>query len=200
MWRFAVLAVCVALTGCFPAGRRGAESVPAIYDLGLSPVPLLAERSVGLALEVHAPPWLDAVGIDYRLAYRDAAQRHEYAHARWVGPPAQLIQQRLRQSLSLSGQGQTRASCSIRLEISEFGQIFATPESSKGLLLGRAYWLDRSRHPVAELNLEIEKPAPTPDSSGGIKALQATVDQLSLDLLAWEKRLRQSGKISGCSS
>ncbi len=200
MRRFAVLAVCFLLSACFPAGRRGTESVPAIYDLGLSPAILVAERPVGLALEVHAPPWLDAVGIDYRLAYRDAAQRHEYAHARWAGPPAQLIQQRLRQSLALSGQGQARASCFIRLEISEFGQIFATPESSKGLLLGRAYWLDRSRRPIAELNLEIEKPAPTPDSSGGIKALQATVDQLSIDLLSWEKRLRQSGKISGCSS
>ncbi len=199
MRRFAVLLICIALSACFPAGRRGADRVPAVYDLGLAPAPLVVERPAALALEVHAPPWLDAVGIDYRLAYQDAARRHQYAYARWVASPAQLIQQRLVQQLALTKQGRGRAGCFIRLELGEFEQVFATPESSKGLLIGRAYWLDRSRRPVAELILEIEKPAPTPDSSGGIKALQATVDQLSADLLSWEKRLLQSGKIKGCA-
>lgn len=199
MWRFVVLVICIALSACFPSGRRGSERVPAVYDLGLTPNPLVAERAQALALEVHAPSWLDAVGMDYRLTYQDAAQRHQYAYARWVASPAQLIQQRLTQQLALTSQGRGRAGCFIRLELGEFGQIFTTPESSKGVLLGKAYWLDRSRRPVAELVLDIEKPAPTPDSSGGIKALQATVDQLSADLLVWEKRLLQSGKINGCA-
>lgn len=200
MRRLATLVICLVLAGCFTSGRRGSETVQAIYDLGMSQLPLVAERPGNLALEVRAPLWLDAQGIDYRLAYVDVLQRHEYANARWVGPPAQLIQQYLVQRLALSGQGQVQANCLIRIDISEFSQVFVSPESSKGLLQGRAYWLDHSRRPIAELNLEIEKPAPTPDSRGGTKAMQAVVEQLSSEILAWEKQLRQSGKINRCSS
>jgi ABC-type uncharacterized transport system auxiliary subunit len=142
-----------------------------------------------LALEVRAPLWFDSQGIDYRLAYVDAARLREYARARWVGPPAQMIQQRLMRKLdySISGQGQTR--CVLRLEIMEFSQVFASQESSKGLLQGRAVLLDQSRRQVAELGLNIEKLAASQDARGGVGALSATVEQLAADLLAWEKGL-----------
>lgn len=195
-----ILGVCLSLAGCLTAGRRGGENALAVYDLGPSPVRLFTgERKQAVAIEVRAPLWFDALGIEYRLAYADVSRLREYGRARWAGPPAQLIQQRLMQQLGLATSGQGRANCILRVDITEFSQIFSSPERSKGILQGRAQWLDRSRTPLAELGFDIEKIAPSPDSRGGVSALQATTEQLAIDLLAWEKQLLAMGKAGGCS-
>ena len=184
----ATLLSCCLLAGCFTAGKRGGDSPVVIYDFGTAPASLLAApRKQPLALEVRAPLWFDSQGIDYRLAYIDAGRLREYARARWAGPPAQMMQQRLMQQLGYSMAGQSQARCLVRLEITEFSQVFASPENSKGLLQGRAVLLDRSRRQVAELDLRIEKSAPSQDVRGGVKALTATVEQLAANLLAWEQ-------------
>ncbi|MFZ2974362.1 MAG: ABC-type transport auxiliary lipoprotein family protein [Ferribacterium limneticum] len=191
-WLLTLLFCCL-LSACFTAGKRGGDSPLAIYDFGTAPASLLATpRKQPLALEVRAPLWFDSQGIDYRLAYVDVARLREYARARWAGPPAQMIQQRLMQQLdySISGQGQAR--CVVRVEITEFSQVFITPESSKGVLQGRATLLDRSRRQVAELDLKIEKSAVSQDARGGVGALSSAVEQLAADLLAWEKRQGES--------
>lgn len=198
MRRLLILSICFALTGCFTAGKRG-ESALAIYDLGLSPTRLIEQDRIRpLALEVRAPLWFDALGIEYRLTYVDASRLREYARARWAGPPAQLIEQRLIRQLGLSSAGQRQSNCLLRVEFNEFSQVFISPESSKGVLQGRAYLLDHSRKQLAELVLSIEKPAPTADSQGGVKALQAATEQLASDLLTWEQKLQGVGKAAGC--
>jgi ABC-type uncharacterized transport system auxiliary subunit len=184
----ATLLFCSLLSACFTAGKRGGDSPPAIYDFGPAPASLLASpRQPPLALEVRAPLWFDSQGIDYRLAYVDAARLREYAQARWAGPPAQMIEQRLMRQLDYSLSGQGQSPCLLRLEITEFSQVFLSPQSSKGVLQGRAVLLDRARRQVAELDLEIEKPATSQDARGGVAALSATVEQLAADLLVWEK-------------
>ena len=191
--------LCLSLAACFTAGKRGENSL-AVYDLGLSPLRLIeGERKPPMALEVRAPLWFDALGIEYRLAYIDASRLREYGRARWAGPPAQLIQQRLMQQLGLMAVGQGRTNCVLRIEISEFSQVFTRPESSKGVFQGRAQWLDRSRRQIAELVINIEKPAPSLDSRGGVSALQQTAEQLAIDLLAWEKQLQTAGTIGVCA-
>lgn len=188
MRRLLILLLCGLLSACFTAGKRGGDSALAVYDFGPAATSLLAApRKQPMALEVRAPLWFDSLGIDYRLAYVDVARLREYARARWAGPPAQMIQQRLMQQLdySISGQGQAR--CLVRVEITEFSQLFASPESSKGVLQGRVVLLDQSRRQLAELDLRIEKMAISQDARGGVSALTATVEQLAADLLAWEK-------------
>ncbi|MGB4064031.1 MAG: ABC-type transport auxiliary lipoprotein family protein [Azonexus sp.] len=186
-WLLSLL-LCGLLSACFTAGKRGGDSALAVYDFGSAPETLLdAPRKQPMALEVRAPLWFDSLGIDYRLAYVDVARLREYARARWAGPPAQMIQQRLMQQLgySISGQGQAR--CVVRVEITEFSQLFVNQESSKGVLQGRAILLDQSRRQLAALDLRIEKAASSQDARGGVAALSATVEQLATDLLAWEK-------------
>lgn len=194
-----MLSLCLFLAACFTAGKRG-ENGLVVYDLGLSPVRLIeGERKPPMALEVRAPLWFDALGIEYRLAYTDVSRLREYGRARWAGPPAQLIQQRLVQQLGLTAAGQGRVNCVLRVEITEFSQVFTTPEISKGILQGRAQWLDRSRKQLAELTLSIEKNAPSPDSRGGVSALQLATEQLAIDLLAWENQMRVAGKAGACA-
>lgn len=193
------LILCLVLVGCFSAGKRGSDTPLVIYDFGPpSSGIMVPPRLQPVALEVRAPLWFDALGIDYRLAYVDAARLREYARARWAGPPAQMIQQRLSQQLgyAMAGQGQTR--CLIRIEIAEFSQVFATPESSRGVLQGRILLLDRARRQLAEQALNVEKPAASADARGGVGALTATVGQLSENLAAWEKQLLDAGNAGGC--
>lgn len=186
-WLMAVF-LCGLLSACFMVGKRGGDSALAVYDFGPAPASqLLAPRKRPIALEVRAPMWFDSLGIDYRLAYVDVARLREYTRARWAGPPAQMIQQRLMQQLDYAISGQGHAHCVVRIEITEFSQLFVSPESSKGVLQGRAVLLDQSRRQIAELDLKIEKPAASQDARGGVSALTATIEQLAADLLTLEK-------------
>lgn len=197
-WMMALLCSLL-MTGCFTSGKRGGDTPLAIYDFGPAPASLLAgPRKTPLAFEVRAPLWFDSMGIDYRLAYVDAARLREYAKARWVGPPAQLLQQRLTQQLGLSPSGQGQARCLLRIEIAEFSQVFTAPDNSRGLLQGRVVLLDRARRQLAELPVTIDKPAASLDARGGVGALTQAVDQLASDLAAWEKQLAGEAAIGGC--
>lgn len=192
-----LLSLC--LSACFTAGKRGGESPLAIYDFGPAPSSLLSmPRKQPIALEVRAPLWFDSLGIDYRLAYVDQARLREYARARWAGPPAQLIQQRLSQQLGYVMAGQSQTRCLVRVEITEFSQVFTSPEASNGVLQGRVLLLDRSRRQVAEFPLGLEKPAPSSDARGGVGALTATVEQLAVDLVGWEKMLLEREASPAC--
>lgn len=180
---------CLLLAGCFTAGKRGGDAPLAIYDFGPPAASLLtAPRRTPLALEVRAPLWFDSMGIDYRLAYVDAARLREYARARWAGPPAQLLQQRLTQQLDLSPSGQGQARCLLRLEVTEFSQIFSSAKQSRGIVQGRAVLLDRARRTLAEMPVNLERPAETPDARGGVGALILVADQLAADLAVWERQ------------
>jgi len=200
MRRGLLILLLLLLSGCFTSGKRGSEKGLALYDLGLGGAPLVAARHLPLGIEVRAPLWIDSLGINYRLAYNEPARLREYSQSRWAGPPAQLVQQRLIQQLAYTPAGQGRAKCVLRIEIGEFGQHFVTPNSSKGVLQGRAYWLGSNRQPLAERDLLIERAVPSQDARGGVAALQSVVEQLATDLLEWEKQLAASGRIALCSA
>ena len=200
MQKISLLALSLALAGCFTAGRRGAETVPAVYDLGAAAsAPAPAKGVPPLAVEVKVPAWFDSLGVEYRLRYADPTRLHDYALARWAGSPAALIQQRLVQQLGLLPLGQGGARCTLRLEVDEFSQVFDTPESSRGVLQARAIILDHGRRPLAERSLGNDQPASSQDSRGGVRALAATVDRLATDLAAWRGELAAAGKLKGCS-
>lgn len=197
---FLVLFSTLLLTACFTAGRRG-DAAMAIYDLGpVAESAAVPSRAVPAALEVRAPLWFDSLGINYRLAYAEPARLREYARARWAGPPAQLIEQRLARQLGLVRAGQERAICVLRLDIDEFSQVFASPQTSRAVLQGRLQWLDRSRARLAERPVDIGKDAASSDSSGGVAALTAAVAQLSVDIQSWESDLRAAGRLDACRS
>jgi cholesterol transport system auxiliary component len=189
---------CSLLAACNMSGQRGGKAPMAIYDFGPLPVESVKPGRQALALEVRAPLWFDSQGIGYRLLYADAARLHEYTRARWAGPVAQMIEQRMVRRLGLSMAGQGRARCIIRIEIAEFSQSFATPDSSRGLLRARVALLDLSRRELAERAVNIEMNAVTADARGGVGALTAAVDQLADDLMAWD-RLPDSRASTGCA-
>lgn len=175
------------LSACLTTGKRGGDAAIATFDFGTVPAALVAvPRTLPLAVEVRAPLWFDSLGIDYRLTYSEPSRLREYAMSRWVGPPAQLIQQRMMQQLALSMPGQSRTLCVLRFDITEFSQQFSTPQQSVAVLQGRLLLLDRGRRQLAQQDVDILVPVQQPNAQGAVLGLTAAVDRLTRQIQAWE--------------
>lgn len=172
--------VCVGLLTACMGGLRSSSDV-AIYDLGppAAVLPGAATASAGVAVEIRLPGWFDATNMAYRLAYQDSQRLFSYTQARWAGVPATLLQQRLRQRLAVVSGG---ATCTLRLELDEFSQVFSTSSQSTALIQGEALMLGKGRSVLARQTVRIEVPGGK-DAASGALALSAATDTLASQLL-----------------
>jgi cholesterol transport system auxiliary component len=189
MWLLACL-----LAGC--SSLPSAPVRPAVYDFGPGALTTAAPSRLTLPAivlpEVTAPPALDNAAVLYRLAYSDAQQLRPYAQARWSMPPAQLVRQRLRESLSLKravvNPGETSVPLALRVELQEFSQLFDTAQNSNGLVRMRATLIevkDGADRLVAQQVFIVQRPAASPDAPGGVRALLAATDAAVEEIGAW---------------
>lgn len=188
----ALLLLVLATSACLTGGRRGGDAAMTAYDLGL---PVMRAEAGGAAgtrwqLEVKAPVWLDSAAMVYRLAYADPAQWREFSQARWVAPPAGLLERRLQRLLGYAPAGR-RGACLLRLELDEFSQVFTDPQRSHALLSLQASWFDGERKPLLVKPVRIELAAGT-DAQSGVAALVQAVGSLGEQLAATEKTLSAS--------
>lgn len=186
---------------------------PVLYDFGpgaLAPVP--SDRRAPLPplalADVDAPGLPEGSNaVLYRLMYSDTQQLRPYSQARWSQPPAQLVQQRLREHL-----GQRRAILKtddaaaqardpapgnrlpsvLRVELEEFSHIFTSATDSAGVV--------RLRATVVDLTLAGEvlrgqrvfiarSPARSADAPGGVAALAEATGQVAQELAQWVDQL-----------
>ncbi len=179
MKRFAIALSMLALGAC-----AGGERVPVrIYDFGLAPAAAPAAVSVHV-LAVTSPAWLDVQDMLYRLAYRDPLALEPYAFSRWAGTPPAMLTLRLRQTFGTLPARQAR--CALQVNLSEFSQVFSRADASRATLHASAvvYRLngDRQRD---QLELRLERDAPTPDAAGAAAAFSALADELTVLLRDW---------------
>jgi cholesterol transport system auxiliary component len=76
----------------------------------------------------------------------------------------------------------------LRLELEEFSQLFESPDKSSGLLRLRATVTQRSTAGetlLGQRNFIAQQVAPTPDASGGVRALTAATDQVIGEIEQW---------------
>ena len=202
---FCLIILAAALSGC--SGLPDKPSRATMYDFG--PGPLAIQPSTRqaplppLALDDVSTSGgaLDNMAVLYRLAYTDAQQLRPYSQARWSMPPAQLVRQRLREQL-----GQRRAVFSagssvalnrsqnavlpllLRLDLEEFSHLFTAPNTSVGLIRLRATLLEvtpAGEKLVGQRNVIVQRPAPSNDAPGGVRALTAATDAAIEELDQW---------------
>ena len=180
-----------------------------VYDFGpglMAPAPEGRQAS----LPPVALAEISTVGIPegssallYRLAYANAQQLRPYAHARWSQPPAQLLQQALRDRLGqrrvvvlgedgiaqqVEGTGWPTV---VRVELEEFSQVFSAPASSVGLVRLRASVARAASAGdtlVAQRVFAVQRPAATQDAAGGARALAEASAQAAEELAQWLER------------
>lgn len=188
----------LALGGC---ALPNSSTRPLVYDFGpgiLNPAPAAPASLAPLVLaDLEASPALDSTAVLYRLAYADAQQLKPYALARWSMPPALLVRQRLREYLGLrravlnpddSGPPGMAAPHTLRVELEEFSQLFETPDKSIGLLRLRATLTQVSPKGVkllAQRSIVVQRPSPSPDAAGGVRAMTAATDAAVREIEQW---------------
>mgnify|MGYP002348708600 CR=1 FL=1 len=145
-----------------------------------------------------------SANVYYRLAYTDAQQLRPYAQSRWSQPPGHLVQQRLRERLGaqravLSTSEQTAArgtsgkTVVLNVVIEEFSQVFTSPADSAGLLRLRATLLEAVPGGEALLGqrvFTVQRPAPSADAAGGVRALAEATDQAAQEIAQWLEALK----------
>jgi cholesterol transport system auxiliary component len=180
----------------------------ALYDFGPGPLSTLpATRQAALptlALADIGTPGgvLDNQAVLYRLAYANAQQLRPYAQARWSMPPAQLVRQRLRDTLSRSrpvlnagegpalnrGANQGVLPRVLQLDLEEFSHLFESPGSSVGLIRLRATLVENTpsgEKLLAQRSITVQRPAPSADVAGGVLALTAATDAAIEEISLW---------------
>jgi len=198
--RLGTLAAILALTACATLPEPPVR--PAVYDFGPGMLALPAANRMApwppITLgEVDAPASLDSSAVLYRLAYADAQQLRPYALARWSMPPAQLVRQRLRESLGQRrsvlnvGEGGAPSGASaqlLRVELEEFSQLFETAGKSAGLVRLRATLWDQrggTEQLRAQRSFVVQRPAASADAAGGVRALTVAADAAIEELTQW---------------
>jgi len=194
--RACLLAAGLWLAGCSVL-EKPARAVVFDFGVGAAPVAMqaggTARTPVALA-EVDSAGAFDSTAVLYRLAYANAQQLQPYAQARWSMPPAQLLQQRLRQVLTQhtmvthEGQLALLRPMVLRLELDEFSQLFESPGNSVGQLRVHATVTQASgasERLVAQRDFAAQRPAPSADAAGGVRALTAATDAVVTDIAQW---------------
>lgn len=144
---------------------------------------------------------LDNMAVLYRLGYADDQQLRPYSKARWSMPPPQLVRQRLREQLSqrrpvfnaresvaLNRSQGSALPLLLRLQLEEFSHLFSTPESSVGLIRLRATLVELTpagEKLLGQRSVVVQRPAPSADAAGGVRALTAATDAAIEELDQW---------------
>jgi cholesterol transport system auxiliary component len=174
-----------------------------MYDLGPFPAAAAAAAPTGAPLvlpDVETTGALETTALLFRLGYADAYQLRPYAFAKWSAPPGQLLRQRLRDHLGQSRPILDNAAAAslarrggatppvLRVELEEFSQLFDTQTDSQGVVRLRCTLLESSAagdRLAAQRTFSAQRPAPTADASGGVRAISAATDAVAQDILAW---------------
>lgn len=169
------------------------------FDLGTTRVdkgttnnaPQLPALSVA---HVDAPSWLDSTRMFFRLAYANEQQPRPYSGSRWITPPAQLFEQRLKARLGQGGGMVLSASAGamripvLHIEIDEFTQVFENPAQSAAHVTVRAAVI-HNRILIAQQTFVKQVPASTADAPGGVRALADASDAVIADMMRWLAQL-----------
>ena len=139
---------------------------------------------------------LDNSAVLYRLTYEDAQEL-----SRWTMPAAQLVRQRLRDRLSLSrpvynareslalNRSQNAVlPLQIRLELQDFSHVFSAPSISVGVVKLRATLVEVTPAGEKLINQRyfvVQRPAPSADAQGGVRALTAATDAAIVEIEQW---------------
>jgi len=202
------LAALVAGCGALPDKPARAT----LYDFGPglaatapAAAPTAALPTLALA-EFESNTRLDGTQILYRLGYADANELRPYGQSRWSLPPAQLLRQRLRDSLAehrmVLGPEESATIArtkgevpdTLRISLDEFSHYFDSPASSVGLVRLRATLIRGTTggdRVLGQRMFTVRRPAPSADAPGGVKALAAASDAAVAEVTQWMDALQR---------
>ncbi|MBB3182350.1 PqiC family protein [Variovorax sp. Sphag1AA] len=196
------------MAGCGALPDKPTRST--LYDFGPGPATAPARAATPalqpLALaDIEANTRLDGTQMLYRLGYADANEVRPYGQSRWSQAPAQLLRQRLREALAATrpvlgpeesatiARTEGRVPDTLRVTLEEFSHFFESPSTSVGLIRVNATLIRTAPggdRVLAQRSFTAQKPAPSNDAPGGVKALAAASDAVVADIVTWVSQPR----------
>jgi cholesterol transport system auxiliary component len=168
--RFFAFASVFFLAAC---GAGSTASEQRTFDLGLdAPAARLPAVRIGA---VRAAPPFEATDMQYRLAYRNAAEISAFANSRWAAAPAEMLRKQL-----LRAAGDGAGKCSVDVEIQEFSQVFSAKDASDARIDLRA-----SVRGGAARSLSVVEPNAGADAVSGAAALARAANRAIGELGGW---------------
>ena len=165
--------VLLLLGGC--GGAAAPE--PRSFDLGLS-APGTALPAVRIATVRAAAPF-ETSDMQYRLAYRNAAEIAAFSGSRWAASPAELLRKQL-----LRASNEKPGKCALDVEIQEFTQVFAAKDASEARIELRA-WLGVTGARTVSRGWSVVEPNAGADAASGAAALARATDRAIGELGGW---------------
>lgn len=152
---------------------------PALHDFG--PPPNAPAVTGGpIQVSVSAPAWLDDTAIYYRLLYSDPTQLRTYADNRWLAPPAELLQTRLRAAFA-NGNAHYR----LQVQLLDFEQVFDTAQTARISLRVLVDLQDLSDgKTVAQQLFTVSVPVSS-DVQGAVSGNARAADEFIVELGQW---------------
>lgn len=156
----------------------------AVHELGQPPVVAAQPLLPSFNISVNAPSWLMSNAMQYRLLHEPPARRQFYAHNRWAGNPAELLQRYLIQALGApAAASQT---CLLRIDLDEFSQDFSDAQSSQARLDVRAaVYLQYEDTPVSQQVFSLTGASAAPGPLAGVSAHRLLAADLAAALTQW---------------
>ncbi|HET7307017.1 MAG TPA: ABC-type transport auxiliary lipoprotein family protein [Gammaproteobacteria bacterium] len=178
------------------AAQASAQTAPATSQTA-------AHKPVLRIAGIEAPHWLDSASMYYRLAYQNSAKVAAYSRSDWVSPPPVQILSLLEDVLAASGNYKavlgpsdiSNADVTLRIELGDFEQVFTSQNQSAGVLDATVTVVDnRAGKIAAQRHFHIEKPAPSADAAGGVKALGEASQAFATEVRDWLGQLTLAAK------
>lgn len=209
--KLALVGSLLVLAGCVAVPQAPAR--PALYDFGpglmtAPPTSTSAPLSPVVLADVQGAGHVDAsTTVLYRLAYADARQLRSYQLARWSQPPAQLLEQALRDALGqhrpvlratdarAAAPGATGVRPAVlRVQLEEFSQVFTSSTDSVGLIRLRATVVVPNitgDQLLGQRLFTVQRPAATADAVGGTHALAEAAALVVQDVAQWLQEVQR---------
>jgi cholesterol transport system auxiliary component len=208
----AITGFALLVAGCGALPDKPARAT--LYDFGpglattapaAAPAAAAALPTLALA-EFDSNSRIDGTQILYRLGYADANELRPYGHSRWSLPPAQLLRQRLRDTLAerrtvlgpeesaTIARSKGEVPDTLRISLDEFSHYFDSASSSAGLVRLRATLIRGTTggdRVLGQRIFTVRRPAPSADAPGGVKALAAASDAAVAEVVQWVDQLQQ---------
>jgi len=140
-----------------------------------APAARLAGVRIGF---VRAVAPFDSTDMQYRLAYRNAAEIAAYTGSRWAATPAEMFRKQLQRA---TADGASK--CVLEVEIQEFSQVFGAKETSDArieLRLG----LSSGARPLAR-QFSIVEGNSGPDAVSGAAAVARAANRAIGEIGGW---------------
>jgi len=146
------------------------------FDLGLdAPGSRIAGVRVGF---VRAVAPFESTDMQYRLAYRNAAEIAAFANSRWAATPAEMLRKQL-----LRAAGDGASTCILAIEIQEFSQVFGAKDTSDARVEVRAGLTYGSRSLARQF--AVVEGNSGPDAVSGAAAFARAVNRVIGELGGW---------------